>query len=206
MLDWAIMLPPAAFSPPQRRPGVPFRGRPLAAGFTLIEVMIVVAIIGILSALGIAAIRARALESNVPAAIVVVKTIAAAQEQYRALNQVYYDVPNGSQWYPDPPAQNTKRAFYMAARGAGDARSDDWYRLGPDVRQPVEFSFRADAGDPGADPGTDLATALITLPAVSPNEPWYLIQARADADGDSVFCYVAAASWSPEVVSVDDGE
>jgi hypothetical protein len=94
----------------------------------------------------------------------------------------------------------------MAARGAGDPKSDDWYRLGPDVRQEVEFSFRADAGNPGDDPGTDLATALITLPAAPPTEPWYLIQARADADGDSVFCYVAAASWSPEVVSVNDGE
>ncbi len=189
-----------------RHPGGVFRGRRACDGFTLVEVMVVVAIIGILAALAVAGLRKRANESNVAGAIVVVKSIAAAEEQYRALNQVYYDVPNASQWYPDLPPPNQKSSFWMAARGGGDSRSDDWYRLNPDIRQRVEFQFRADAGNPDEDPTPNMATAAITLPPVAPNEPWYLIQARADADGDTTFSYVAAASWTPKVVTINDGE
>lgn len=176
------------------------------AGFTLVEVMVAVAIIGVLATLGIAGLRRHALQSNVAGGIVVVKSIAAAEEQYRALNQVYYDVPEPSQWYPSLPGPNQKRSFWMAARGGGDAMSNDWYRLAPDVRQPVEFQFRADAGNPNPDPQPLLATTAIGLPPVTPNEQWYIVQARADADGDSVFAYIAAASWTPQVVTVEDGE
>jgi len=181
------------------------RARP-QAGFTLVEVMVAVAIIGVLATLGIAGLRRHALESNVAGGIVVLKSIAAAEEQYRALNQVYYDVPAASEWYPDLPAPNQKRSFWMAARGGGDARSNDWYRLGPDIRQPVEFQFRANAGSPNPDPAPTLATAAIGLPPVTPNEQWYIVEGRANADGDSVFAYVAAASWYPHVATADDGE
>jgi len=176
------------------------------AGFTLVEVMVAVAIIGVLATLGIAGLRRHALQSNTAGGIVVLKAIAAAEEQYRALNQVYYDVPDASQWYPSLPGANKKRSFWMAARGGGDAKSNDWYRLAPDIRQPVEFQFRADAGNPNENPAPIMATAAIGLPPVPPNEQWFVVQGRADADGDSVYSYIATANWTPDVVTLDDGE
>jgi prepilin-type N-terminal cleavage/methylation domain-containing protein len=172
------------------------------AGFTLVELMIVVAIIGIISALAVSLLWKRAYEASVPDAIVVMKTLAAAEEQYRALNQVYYDVPDGSQWYPTLSAENRKRSFWMATREANDSTSNDWYRLGPDIRQPVEFQFRVDAGIPGNDPKTNLGSAGITLPAENPVEIWYLVQARGRVEGGSnPLCHLALASWSSAVVN-----
>jgi prepilin-type N-terminal cleavage/methylation domain-containing protein len=177
------------------------RGRS-SAGFTLVELMIVVAIIGIISALAVSLLWKRAYEASVPDAIVVMKTLAAAEEQYRALNQVYYDVPDASQWYPTLAAENRKRSFWMATRAANETRSNDWYRLGPDIRQRVEFQFRVDAGIPGDNPTPNLGSSEIKLPAANPVELWYLVQARGRVEGGSnPLCHLALASWSSEVVS-----
>ena len=58
------------------------------------------------------------------------------------------------------------------SRGAGDTKSDDWYRLSPVVNQPVEFQFRADAGNPGEDPKSNpgipagVGTSTLTIEQV----------------------------------------
>lgn len=164
--------------------------------------MIVILIIGIISALAVAMLYKRAYQASVPDAIVVMKTLAAAEEQYRALNQVYYDIPDASQWYPTIAAENQKRSFWMAGRTANDARSNDWYRLGPDIRQPVEFEFRVDAGLPGDSPAAmgSLGTAGIAAPAALPVDIWYLVQARGRVEGGSTpLCYLALPSWNAEV-------
>jgi prepilin-type N-terminal cleavage/methylation domain-containing protein len=173
-----------------------------SAGFTLVELMIVVAIIGIISALAVSMLWKRSYEASVPDAVVVMKTLAAAEEQYRALNQVYYDIPDGSQWYPTLAGENQKRSFWMATREANDSKSNDWYRLGPDIRQPVQFQFRVDAGIPGDNPTTSLGSAGITLPAANPVEIWYLVQARGRVKGGTEpLCYLALASWSSAVAN-----
>jgi prepilin-type N-terminal cleavage/methylation domain-containing protein len=182
--------------------------RAQARGFTLTELLVVVAIIGILSSLGIAWLHADTSRSDVAPAMVVVKSIAAAEEQYRALNQVYLDVTRTDAWYPQSivPA-NTRISFWKTPPGGG-AEDDEtrlWRQLGPDIRQSVEFVFKADAGMPGEDFPTFDAGMEITLPASS-TEPWYVIQARANPDGDETFCIVAAASWTSRVAVVNEGE
>jgi type II secretory pathway pseudopilin PulG len=176
--------------------------------------MAVVAIVGILAALGIATLSKRARESNVTNAIVVVKAIGVAQEVYRAQNQVYLNVSStNSAWYPSATIRANQRASFWAA--ASNAETVRWRRLAPDVRQPVQFGFLANAGLPSSAPATAPSSFLatdfvgkVTLPtgAGSDAEPWYLIQARADADNDSVPSGVVAVNWTPQILTFNDGE
>jgi type II secretory pathway pseudopilin PulG len=176
--------------------------------------MAVVAIMGVLAALAIAAMNRRAFASSVPQAQAVLKAIGAAEEQYRSLNQVYLDVSSNrssanSSFYPVnvvPPNQkaawvNTSHADYNPSGRKG------WRFLNPAVNQPVGFSFKVNAGLPTL-PLTDVAlgTTELALDVNAGTEPWYVAQARADDDGDGVFCVVVATSFSNAVRSVHDGD
>jgi type II secretory pathway pseudopilin PulG len=164
--------------------------------------MAVVAIIGILATLAIAAFREHLYASNLHEAKAVLKSIGVAEEQYKSLNHTYLNASPTQAWYPVatvPP--NQKTSFTPAAH----ADLALWRRLGVAVRQPVEFSYIVQAGLPtNALPA--LASPALSVNAASGTEPWYVAQARADADGDGVFCFVASSSFTPAMVWVDEGE
>ena len=168
--------------------------------------MAVVTIMGILAALAITVFERRAFQSNVADAQVIMRAISVAEEHYRAENQFYLDV--STKWYPvDWIAPNQKMSFWLSPPDGGspDPETAAWARLAPDVRQNVSFTFKVNAGTPGGVPPLE-TTSGITLAPTALGEPWYLIQARADADGDSKACYVAFGSWSPEFAVANEGE
>ena len=71
-------------------------------GFTLIELLTVVAIVGILSTLGLVAYRKFITSSKTSEAIYMVGAIRAAEESYRAETLRYLDVSAGfSKLYPN---------------------------------------------------------------------------------------------------------
>jgi len=190
------------------------RGRARSRGFSLTELMAVVAIMSLLATIAIASFNRRAFASSVPQAQIVLRAIGAAEERYRSLNQSYLDVSSspgnaGTGWYPVasvPVNQkvsfvNTSHADYAPAGRRG------WRYLNPPVTQPVGFSFKVNAGLPST-PLTSvaLATSALVFDTNAGTEPWYVAQARTDADGDGVFCVVVATSFMPNVRSVNDGD
>jgi hypothetical protein len=67
------------------------------------------------------------------------------------------------------------------------------------------FGYLVNAGSPGIKPTKKMH--LTTNPDFgTPISPWYIIQARADADSDGVFCNVGATSFSPQVFFEGEGE
>src|SRR5262245_59549661 len=100
-----------------RRASTGFVRRSRSRGFTITELMAVVAIMAVLATLAISSFRRKAFASDLTQAQVVLRSIGAAEERFLSLNQVYLNVSTGpgnagQGWYPlDVVPENTKVSF-----------------------------------------------------------------------------------------------
>jgi prepilin-type N-terminal cleavage/methylation domain-containing protein len=173
-------------------------------GFSLTELMVTVTLVGVLAAVGISSFRKEVAASKSSEALVVVQAIRAAEEAYRAENQVYLDVSTGANYYP-AATYGQEAIGWAAPVTASHADITRFRMLGAVVPNPVRFRFLVDAGGAG---GT-LPTPIVTLPPGGwpvVREPWYVIQARADVDNDLAYSNVIATSFSLEVYIDNEGE
>ena len=200
-----------------RRVPLRFARRARARGFSLTELMAVVAIMGILATLGIAAFNRRAFASSVPDGQVVLRAIGVAEERYRSMNQSYLDVsssPGNSTtgWYPIDPVipVNQKASFVFPAHPdyAPALPRRGWRHLNAPVTKPVGFTFKVNAGLPVNPIATTvaLASGAWTFAPNAGTDPWYVAQAHADGNGDGTFCVMVATSFTPDVRVVNEGE
>jgi len=164
-------------------------------GFTLIEAMIVVAIIGILSALGVVAYTHWVRTSYVTEAQGMVSNIRTAEEAFVSENGAYLDVSGSLGSGHSYPLQ-TPGAKVTAWGGAcGWCRNPTagWNALTVQANAPVIFGYSVIAPDqtPPESPSSRIGTITIngaTLDYSSMNNgaPWYFIEADANVSGDGV--------------------
>jgi prepilin-type N-terminal cleavage/methylation domain-containing protein len=199
-----IPRPNARFSPGRRRQS---RAQ---HGITLVELMVVVVIMGVLGAVGLVAMRRHLYASRTSEALATIQSIRAAEERYRAMNMLYLDVSTAgdSGWYPRNPtgaAGTVKVLFLTPATVATHVDNPAWLNLSPTVSSPVQFGYKVNAGIPGQ----AMTTPNEVVPDLvwgAPTEPWYVVQAIADADGDGATAYFLASSLTDAVYSAREGE
>jgi prepilin-type N-terminal cleavage/methylation domain-containing protein len=155
-----------------------------ARAFTLIEAMIVVAIVGILALVAAVAYRKWILNSYMGEAQDMLGNIRSAEETFRAENTGYLtvspDLTSAASLYPMPnPTGNSVTAW-------GAALPQAWATLNVNPSAPVHFGYAVVADNNGTVP----------LPAITNNgvavnlapmqgQPWYVAVAICDLDSDS---------------------
>ena len=172
-----------------------------ARGFTLIELMIVVAIVGILAVLAVVGYRKIVLSSKLTEANGVIGAIRIAQESYKSERGTYADV--GSNPCPRSGLDfNPSVKTQWSPTCVGGGTLPNWAALPVHVDGPVQFGYATNAAGSPDGRGVAVVTGLDT------SVPWYVVYAQADLDGDGVagsITQLLATNQSNQIFSKGDG-
>jgi type IV pilus assembly protein PilA len=176
----------------------------LQRGFTLVELMAVVVIVGVLATLGIVAYRRYITSAKATEAIYMIGAIRSAEESFRAETLHYLDVSQTiTNYYPMATPTKAKYAWDLAAETPLSLR---WKQLGVRSDGPVYFGYAVVAGTAGGTPPAldMLKGQTVTWPTTT--EPWYVILAAGDVNANGIFCYATTSSYTSEVYIENEGE
>ncbi len=161
--------------------------------FTLVEMMIVVAIVGVLAVIAVVSYRKLTLSAKVSEAQNMISAIRIAQEDYKVERGTYLDL-TATVWCPSPGTSQFKTDWNKAG-------CETWLALPVHVDGPVLFGYKTQAGLGGTAP----ASTWVTMPTAT-IAPWYVIQAQADLDGNSgLLTELVGTSFENTIFSRQEG-
>src|SRR5690606_31273252 len=182
------------------------RRSPRARGFTLIELMVVVVIMGILATIGLSSFVRHQDMSTTTEGVATCRSIGAAQNNYKALHHQYLnvsaDLTTPTSFYP-VNVPGTQRAHFWGQNTHPDF--PQWIELAPVVPAYTEHAFATVAGLPGA-AWPNLGTTLAAPVWPVANDPWYIVAAIADLNGDGQPSRIIMSSLSSVVYQEFAGE
>jgi type IV pilus assembly protein PilA len=190
------------------------RRRRTTRGFTLVEMMIVVAIVSVLAMLAVVGYRKLIMSAHTTEATQMVQSIRTAQEAYHAETQTYVSTTNsltatGGLYPPWNPANKTGwGAGISGVCSPPTASLNCWSALPIHVDSAVMFSYGTIGGVAGNITFPAVPTingATIALPSAAPAD-WYFISAVGDTDNNGVSCTVIGTSFTNDLFVDKDGE
>ena len=176
-------------------------------GVTLIELSVVVAIIGILAFLAVAGYRTLVRSSHISEATEMVNAIKLAQEQFHAETGAYANVSaslDPGDLYPAATPGKFKTAWGGVCATCPDTSA--WKRMPVHADGPLLYGYATVAGAQGAAlPAAPVAA--VTFPAANAlTSDWFVVVARGDQDGNSIFSTVVGVSWQRDLFIDKDAE
>lgn len=171
--------------------------------FTLVELALVVAIVGILAVIALVGYRRYILHSRITEARGVIGAIKIAQEDYRAERGVYANL--GSTLCPTLAGTGNKRVGWDPSCNAGNMT---WQALPVHVSGAVLFKYGTNANANATEMYRDDFGATTWVEGtgnISP--PWYSVYAECDLNADNgKKTRLFSTSYDNQIFSRDEGE
>jgi prepilin-type N-terminal cleavage/methylation domain-containing protein len=193
-------------------PMVPSRShRPSLRGFTLVEMMTVVVLVGILATLSVYGVRKYILSAKSGEAVSMMSNIKAAEEAFKDETFVYLDVSQtfaDGNFYPFNPA-TSPQGVKVQWGASGTAQAANFKTLGVQPDAPVAFAYAVVATGPGGtvpELPTNKKLSQFGLPT-TPTRWQYIAVARADLGSTKgVYTAVVSHSYSAEIYVENEGD
>jgi type IV pilus assembly protein PilA len=176
------------------------------AAFTLIELMIVVAIVGILATLGVVGYRKMVNASHTGEATNMLQSIRVAQESFRAETGSYAAISTSLDATLCPVT--TVKAEKVPWNPDCNGGLNKWGVLPVHTDGPVLFRYTTVSGRAGENapaPPTGMGQT-VSFGGAAITQDWFVSAARADTDGNSVNVTVVSTSWNNALFVDREGE
>src|ERR1700753_3519408 len=185
------------------------RRRQSLEGFTLVEMMTVVVLVGVLATLAVYGVRKYILSAKSSEAVSMMASIKSAEEAFKDETFVYLDVSTSfSNWYPTNSPGQIKVQWGRTNPNATVAAN--WKALGVRPNGPVQFAYAVVAVPPGTNypnvPTVVKDNSAFNLTGGATQ--WaYIAAARSDLGGRAgVYTVVLSHSLSSEIYIENEGE
>ncbi|MGO8998979.1 MAG: prepilin-type N-terminal cleavage/methylation domain-containing protein [Polyangiaceae bacterium] len=224
----------AVRSPPPMTLGSPGprRSAPAERGFTLVELMIVVVIVGVLAVLAVVGFQKLIGTSRTTEAVQMVNSIKVGQEAFHAETGAYDDISQGlcvttstcANFYPQASEGVTTVGAFKASWGvpctAGCQPGTDWLQLSVHAQGNVMYGYTTIAGTAsnattlvstnGVSAPTSIGTgnAAISINASFANgipSDWYFVAAVGNSEDNANPCVVMGTSFQSDLVISGEG-
>jgi type IV pilus assembly protein PilA len=193
----------------QATPVPSLRHRPRAQqGFTLAELLVVIAMVGVMSALAVVSYRKYVTAAQSSEAKAIIQGIRVGEESYKSEMLLYLSCSAGfTDYYPKSPddspgqkmnwAQSTDTRYTNAING--------WQLLNVQADGPVRFSYTVQAGvAPAVVPDPPDIKIAGWPPKLDPGTPWYVVQATYKPTASSRPVVFVGSSFTSEIFAEND--